>query len=63
MLDVLDTDKHRPAWTPSGWNGDLAVAPLYHYPLPQVELVAGPSVGTFFQLGRAKNSSMSKTIW
>ena len=62
VLDFLNPNSS-PALDLSGWNGDLAVAPLYHYPLPQVELVAGPSVGTFFQLGRAKNSSMSETIW
>src|SRR5438270_1296868 len=62
VLDVLNTNS-TPGLDTSGWNGDLAVAPLYHCPLPQVELVAGPSVGTFFQLGRAKNSFMSETIW
>ncbi len=55
VLDVLSPNS-TPGQDTSGWNGDFAVAPLYHYPLAQVELVAGPTVGTFFQLGRAKNS-------
>ena len=62
VLDVLNTNSV-PGVSTSGWNGDVAVAPLYHYPLAQVELVAGPSVGTFLQLGRLKTSAMSETIW
>src|SRR5262252_8181453 len=49
VLDFLNPNSTQGVDT-SGWNGDFAVAPLYHYPLAQVELVAGPSVGTFFQL-------------
>lgn len=62
VLDVLNPNSI-PGEDVSGWNGDLALAPLYHYPLAQVELVAGPTVGTYFQLGRLKNSVMSETIW
>jgi hypothetical protein len=62
VLDVLNTNS-TPGLDTSGWNGDFALAPLYHYPLAQVELVAGPSLGTFFQLGRVKNSVMSATTW
>ena len=62
VLDILNTNS-TPGFETSGWNGDVAVAPLYHYPLAQVELVAGPSVGTFLQLGRLKTSTMSQTIW
>ena len=62
VLDVLNPDS-MPGLDTSGWNGDIAVAPLYHYPLAQVELVAGPTVGAFFQLGRLKNTSMSETTW
>ena len=62
VLDVLNFNSV-PGFDISGWNGDFAVAPLYHYPLKQVELVAGPSVGTFFQLGRVKTTSMSETTW
>jgi hypothetical protein len=62
VLDVLNPDS-MPGLDLSGWNGDIALAPLYHYPLAQVELVAGPTVGTFFRLGRLKNSSMSETLW
>jgi hypothetical protein len=62
VLDVLNPNS-TPGLDMSGWNGDFAVAPLYHYPLAQVELVAGPSVGTFFQLGRVKTSLMSETTW
>lgn len=62
VLDVLNTNGI-PGQNTSGWNGDFALAPLYHYPLAQVELVAGPSIGTFFQLGRVTNSVMSETIW
>lgn len=62
VLDVLNTNS-TPGQDISGWNGDVAVAPLYHHPLAQVELVAGPTVGTFLQLGRVKNSLMSATIW
>ncbi len=62
VLDVLSPNSI-PGLDTSGWNGDVAVAPLYHYPLAQVELVAGPTVGTFLQLGRATNSLMSATTW
>lgn len=62
VLDVLNPNS-TPGLDISGWNGDIAVAPLYHYPLAQVELVAGPTVGTFFQLGRRKDSLMSETLW
>jgi hypothetical protein len=62
VLDVLNTPS-TPGLDTSGWNGDVAVAPLYHYPLAQVELVAGPTVGTYLQLGRLKNSQMSGTTW
>jgi hypothetical protein len=62
VLDVLNTNS-TPGLDTSGWNGDFALAPLYHYPLPQVELVAGPSIGTFFQLGRVTNNVMSATTW
>jgi hypothetical protein len=62
VLDFLNPNS-TPGLDMSGWNGDLAVAPLYHYPLPKVELVVGPSVGTFFQLGRQKTSFMSATTW
>jgi len=62
VLDVLNTDSV-PGLDTSGWNGDFAVAPLYHYPLPQVELVAGPTAGMFFRLGRIKDSLMSETTW
>jgi hypothetical protein len=62
VLDVLNTNSI-PGLDTSGWNGDVAVAPLYHYPLAQVELVAGPTVGTFLQLGRIKTSAMSGTTW
>jgi hypothetical protein len=62
VLDVLNTNS-TPGLDTSGWNGDFALAPLYHYPLAQVELVAGPLVGTFFQLGRETNSAMSATTW
>jgi hypothetical protein len=62
VLDVLNTNS-TPGQDTSGWNSDVAVAPLYHYPLAQVELVAGPTVGTFLQLGRLKTSLMSETIW
>jgi len=62
VLDVLNPNS-TPIFDTSGWNGDFALAPLYHYPLAQVELIAGPSVGTFFQLGREKNSQMSATTW
>jgi len=62
VLDVLSPNS-TPGLDRSGWNGDFAVAALYHYPLAQVELVAGPTVGTFFQLGRDKTSFMSETTW
>jgi len=62
VLDVLNTNS-TPGQDTSGWNGDFALAPLYHYPLPQVELVAGPSVGAYFQLGRITNDVMSATTW
>ncbi len=62
VLDVLSPNSI-PGQSTSGWNGDLAIAPLYHYPLPQVELVAGPTVGTYFQLGRLKDSAVSQTTW
>src|SRR4029079_17572558 len=62
VLDVLNTNS-TPGQDTSGWNGDLALAPLYHYPLAQVELVAGPSVGAFAQLGRITNSVMKATTW
>jgi hypothetical protein len=62
VLDVLNPNS-TPGQDMSGWNGDVAVAPLYHYPLAQVELVAGPTVGTFGQLGRVKTSAMSATTW
>jgi hypothetical protein len=62
VLDVLSPNS-TPGLNTSGWNGDVAVAPLYHYPLAQVELVAGPTVGTFFRLGRVKTSQMSETVW
>jgi hypothetical protein len=62
VLDVLNTAS-TPGLDTSGWNGDFAVAPLYHYPLAKVELIAGPLVGTSFQLGRLKTSQMSETTW
>ena len=62
VLDFLNPNSI-PGFDTSAWNGDFALAPLYHYPLAQVELVAGPSVGTFFQLGRIKTSQMSETTW
>jgi hypothetical protein len=62
VLDVLNTNSI-PGQSTSGWNGDIAVAPLYHYPLAQVELVAGPTLGTFLQLGRRTNSAIRETIW
>ena len=62
VLDVLNTNS-TPGQDTSGWNGDVGVAPLYHYPLAQVELVAGPMLGTYLQLGRVKNVLISETIW
>ncbi len=62
VLDVLNPNS-TPGLDISGWNGDIAIAPLYHYPLAQVELVAGPTVGTFFRLERRKDSLMSETLW
>jgi hypothetical protein len=62
VLDVLNPNSI-PGQDLSGWNADVAVAPLYHFPLSQVELVAGPTVGAFGQLGRIKNSAMSETTW
>jgi hypothetical protein len=62
VLDVLNTNS-LPGFDTSAWNGDVAVAPLYHYPLAQVELVAGPTVGTFLQLGRVKTRGLSQTTW
>jgi hypothetical protein len=62
VLDVLSPNSVPGADT-SGWNGDIAVAPLYHYPLAQVELVVGPTAGTFLQLGRFKMGTLKETIW
>jgi len=62
VLDFLNPNS-TPGLDRSAWNGDFAVAPLYHYPLAQVELVAGPSLGTFLRLERRKDSSMSETLW
>ena len=62
VLDVLSPNS-TPGQDLRGWNGDVAIAPLYHYPLAQVELVVGPTVGTYLQLGRIKNSAMSATAW
>jgi hypothetical protein len=62
VLDVLNPNSI-PGQDRSGWNGDFAIAPLYHYPLAKVEMIAGPSVGTFFVLGREKTSAFSATTW
>ena len=62
VLDVLNLNT-LPGLNHNGWNGDFAIAPLYHYPLPQVELVVGPSVGAFVQVERLTNPAMGETAW